>query len=113
MRRFLRNIARKVSDFFRGTVRIVGSLFGVKWHGEWVYDSLLMAGWIFLLGLPLGALLFSAEMFSIGLWLTIVLTVLMIVNMDDALLLMSNYLSYGVDGVVEGDENLPTGETNA
>ena len=94
----LKSLTQRISNFFRGATHVVGSLIGVKWRGEWCAGGLITSGWVFLIGAPVGMLFFGAEIFSLTLWMCIVLSVLMIVNMDDALNMMSNYLTYGVDG---------------
>jgi hypothetical protein len=95
-------IADKASAFTRGTLRVIGTLIGVKWKGEWTAEGLCIAGWIFMLGIPAGMLILGAS-FSLELWLMIILMILIITNLDDALLQMHNYLTYGVDGEVVGD----------
>ena len=92
-----RRIVDKISNFFRGSLHIIGTLTGVKWKGEWSAEGTFIAGWIFIVGIPVGMLLISPS-FPITGWLLIVLTVLMITNLDDALVMMSNYLTYGVNG---------------
>ena len=93
----LSRIAQKLSNFFRGSLHIIGSLVGVKWRGEWSAEGLVIAGWTFTVGIPVGMLLFGTSFPVIG-WLLAIITVLMIVNLDDALVMMSNYLTYGIDG---------------
>ena len=93
----MKKILRRISNFFRGAAHIAGTLVGVKWKGEWTYEGLVIAGWIFLLGVPFGILV-AGPAFSLLAWLISVLIVLMIINLDDALVMMSNYLTYGIDG---------------
>jgi len=97
---YIRNLISRTCDFFRGTLHVVGTLIGIKWTGEWGAQGLVIAGWTFLIGIPVGMLLLGPTTFSLAGWLFTVLTVLMITNMDDALIMMSNYLTYGVDGEV-------------
>jgi len=84
---------------------VAGTLVGVKWKGKWTAEPLIISGWIFLFGVPVGVLV-AGSYFSLGVWLATVLMVLMIVNIDDALLQMSNYATYGVDGEVETYEEV-------
>ena len=93
-----KNLIKRISNGFRGTIHVIGSLFGVKWKGEWCAQGLITTGWVFLIGIPIGMLLVGAEIFSVSLWLGFVLLALMIVNIDDSLNMMSNYITYGVDG---------------
>jgi hypothetical protein len=79
---------------------VAGTLIGIKWKGKWTHDSLIAAGWTFLIGLPLGVLLFGS-LFSLELWLFIIIFILMLANLDDALIQTCNFLQYGVDGEVE------------
>ena len=103
----MRKLITKISNFFRGACHVIGTLLGIKWIGEWRAGGLLMASWIFIAGIPVGLLLIGPGTFSISAWLAAVLLVLMIVNIDDALLMMSNYLTYGVNGeIVEPYEKL-------
>ena len=103
--RFLKKATSYIANMFRGTVWVIGTLLGVKWRGEWGAEGLIIAGWIFFLGIPAGMLLFGPTTFHIGIWLLTVLLILMITNVDDALVQMSNYLTYGVDGT-----KIPYGE---
>jgi len=93
-------IIKRITNFFRGTLHIVGTLIGVKWRGEWGAEGLVLAGWIFLVGIPVGILFLGPMTFSINTWLAITLIILMITNMDDALIMMNNYITYGVNGEV-------------
>lgn len=90
-------ILEKISNFFRGSIHVVGTLIGVRWIGEWSIEGLFIAGWIFTIGIPVGILIFGTTFPVMG-WLAIVLITLMITNLDDALVMMSNYLMYGVNG---------------
>ncbi len=94
----IKSLVKYISNFFRGFTHVVGSLLGIKWRGEWDPQGIILAGWVFLIGTPVGMLIIGAETFSIGMWLTLVVLILMLANMDDALTMMSNYLTYGVDG---------------
>jgi len=104
------SLITRVCNFFRASIRVIGTLFGAKWHGQWNYESSTIAGWIFFLGVPFGALILG-EAFSLAVWLAIVLITLFIINIDDALLQMSNYITYGVDGEVEPYEKVKENET--
>lgn len=79
---------------------VAGTLVGVKWKGRWNYDPLIIAGWTFLLGLPIGMLLLGS-LFSLELWLFLIIFALILANLEDALKQTNNYLQYGVDGEVE------------
>lgn len=94
----IKRITSYISNTVRGTIWVLGTLIGVKWKGEWGAEGLIMAGWIFLFGIPAGMLLLGPSTFHAGLWLLAVLLILMITNVDDALVQMSNYLTHGVDG---------------
>jgi len=99
----IKRFCKKISNFLRGTVKVIGTLIGVKWTSKWNYDSLAIAGWVFILGFPFGVIALG-QSFSLFVWLAIVATTLMLINIDDALLQMTNYLTYGVDGEVEAYE---------
>jgi hypothetical protein len=92
-------ITEKIGTTFRGCLYICGTLIGVKWKGQWDYESLAITAWIFLLGLPIGTMMLGSA-FSLSTWFLGVLICLMLVNIDDALIQMSNYIMFGVDGEV-------------
>ena len=102
----MRKLLTKFCNFCRGAIRVAGTLIGIKWKGTWCFDSLIIAGWVFVLGLPVGMLLFG-QTFSLGVWATLILLIMLIVNIDDALVQMSNFLTYGVDGVIDDGEVAP------
>ena len=91
----------KICNFFRGALKVTGTLIGIKWKGKWSYESLAIAGWIFILGTPVGALILGTNTFSLGLWFLLIIIGLMIVNIDDAATQLKNYIKYGVDGLEE------------
>ena len=93
----MRKLIEKISNFFRGSLHVIGTLFGIKWKGKWMADGLFIAGWIFVVGIPVG-MLFIGPWFSIFGWMIMIMLLLIITNIDDALVMMSNYLTYGVNG---------------
>lgn len=97
-----RRLARKVSNFARGAVIVIGTLFGVKKVEEDKFNStgLATAGWVFMLGIPVGLVLLGPQ-FPMLTWLALVMCVLMLVNLDDALLLTAKFAEDGVDGLVQ------------
>lgn len=80
----------------------MGRLLGVRRVSPEKLDGsrLVTAGWVFMLGIPMGLVLLGTQ-FPISTWLVIVLGLLAIVNLDDALLLTSQFAEHGVDGEIE------------
>lgn len=73
-----------VSRIVTGTVLTIGSLVGVyNLHGELKSHRLLMAGMTFIIGLPIGVILFGVE-FNIFYWLTICIIGLFLMNLHSA-----------------------------
>jgi hypothetical protein len=105
MKRLLRKLVRKCSNFTRGVLLVFGRLLGIKRDGPHRYDTgqLTTAAWIFFLGIPIGLILTGTE-FPLWIWAAIVLGVLAISNADPAMMLVARIAEDGVDGVVEEEE---------
>lgn len=65
----------------------------------WRFDGAIMAGWVYLLGMPLGAIIMGPA-FSILLWSVIVVVITALVNADDALY----YTLWLKENNVDGEE---------
>jgi len=80
------DIKTKVKNIFL----VIGRLLGIKVGASGLdYTQGTTSFWITALGIPLGFLLFGAG-FSISIWIAINLCLLMTINLDASLLLMSN-----------------------
>lgn len=91
----------KLSYFVRCCLHILGRCIGIKKDlREWRFDGLIMAGWVFVLGLPLGAMVVGSG-FSIFLWALIVLLATLIVHADDAIHYLAWLQEYTLDGEVK------------
>jgi hypothetical protein len=96
----MKRLLDRISEATRGIVTIIGRLFGIKEKGGLVDSSrFLTAGWVFLLGVPVGLILFGTA-FPISIWFSSVIGILMLANLDEALILLSSYLGYWMDGVI-------------
>lgn len=96
MRSFIKHGITRLSHFASSVVTIMARLFGVQKKTDG-YDSsqLSSAVWIFMLGIPAGLFAIGAE-FPIALWAAIVFGILMLVNLDDALMLTAAYAEQGI-----------------
>ena len=101
------NTVNKVSNLIRSTIIIGGTLLGLRYDKErkrWQYSQLESAGWIFLLGLPIGLVVFG-ELFSIIIWALMVFIILAISNIDTVIAVIPELYKYGPDGeVIEKEE---------
>ena len=75
---------------------VLGSLFGIKTaeKGKLNADQLFTAGWVFLFGSPVIIILFGA--INLPVWAAVILTCLMLVNLDEALMLFYLFSEHGV-----------------
>jgi len=99
MNQFLKRITNRISNFGKGTLKVIARLFGVEEdHRENRYNSygLQSAIWIFAIGTPIGMLLFGGASFSMSIWLGIVFGTLAVVNLDETLVLAGRFLRFGV-----------------
>jgi len=95
-------IAKKTSAFLRGVLYSLRSLLGIKPSKDGLdYSAPAAAIWVFVIGIPVGMLLFGNEAFMVSVWFLIVLGMLILMNLDDTVQMISNFFSYGVDGVVK------------
>jgi hypothetical protein len=86
----MKRISQKISEKFRRFVTVVARLIGLKRiPGGWDTKQIVIGGWLFLAGLPIGLLTFG-NYFSLFIWLGIVIAGLTIANLDDALLLVTD-----------------------
>jgi hypothetical protein len=67
---------------------------------EWKFDGLITAGWVFLLGLPIGTIVLGSS-FSLLLWSIIVVITTMLVNADDAIYFVLWLKENNLDGEVK------------
>jgi hypothetical protein len=71
-----------------------------KTQTEWRFDGLITAGWVFLLGLPIGTIVLGSS-FSLLLWSIIVVITTMLVNADDTLYYVFWLQENNLDGEVK------------
>jgi hypothetical protein len=71
---------------------------------EWRFDGLITSGWVFILGLPIGAMVVGPS-FSLALWAIIIVIVTIMVNFDDARHLAQWMEENNIDGEVEEEVN--------
>jgi len=92
----------KVSNYIQSIILVAGRLVGIQRINPDKADSskLVTAGWIFILGIPVGLILLGPE-FPMLIWLSIVLGLLMLVNLDDSLILMSNIINNGLKATLQ------------
>ena len=100
-KRFIERIGKGVYSV--GYVILHG--LGVKKLGlnYWNYEGFLLAVWVFVLGLPVGALLFGTGFF-VSLWVAIVFALLLIVNFDEAMNVLYKIRKYGITNVDNNPE---------
>lgn len=99
--RLVMSLTKKISSFLRGTLYALRSLVGIRpKEGGFDYSAPAAAIWVFIVGIPVGMLLFGSETFMVSIWFTIVLGMLILMNLDDTVQMISNFISYGVDGVI-------------
>jgi hypothetical protein len=71
-----------ISNFFKKTIKFSGNLIGIKCIEERIdYNQLLTAGWIFIIGMPIGLIIFGSQ-FSIPVWLFIITIGLILYNIE-------------------------------
>ena len=88
LKRLLARLSIKTAHLFRNILSVSQELIGIRKNrreNQLDCDQLIRAGWIFLLGMPLGAMLIGVELFSVPFWAGCVLLVLMLINLDKAL----------------------------
>jgi hypothetical protein len=86
----MKRLSQKISERFQRFVTIVARLIGLKRTPEgWDTKQVIIGGWLFLAGLPIGLMLFG-NYFSLFIWLGVVLAGLTIANLDDTLLLIAS-----------------------
>jgi hypothetical protein len=91
----------KLSYFMRCCLHVAAKLVGVrKDPKQWRFDGLVTAGWVFLLGMPIGAMILGAA-FNLALWAIVVVAATAIVNADDALHLVLWLKENNLDGEVK------------
>lgn len=99
--RIILKVAKKISAFLRGTLYTLRSLVGIRpKEGGLDYSAPAAAIWVFVIGIPVGMLIFGSETFIVSIWFFIVLGMLVLMNLDDTVQMISNFMDYGVDGVV-------------
>ena len=76
----------RLCETLKNILYILGELVGcrISKDGSLNCDRIIMAGFIFIIGVPIG-MLFFGEMFTAPLWGTVVLVILAAANMDTAL----------------------------
>lgn len=93
----LRQVER-TCQLWRGIVRTVGTLFGIRQPGSNTYEfgQVTIACGVFLFGVPVG-LLFLGNSFNPVTWMAVVLGSLWLVNLDHALFTIATMVDYGVE----------------
>ena len=106
MIKFIKKVAQKISNIVRGAAYIIATLLGIHWQGSqgWNTEALIHTGIIFFVGTPVIMLFMGSELFSLALWLAILLSVLILMNLEDALLMTLNFIKYGVLGVISDEK---------
>lgn len=100
--RVVKFITKKISAFLRGTLYALRSLLGIRpKEGGLDYSAPAAAIWVFVIGIPVGMLVFGSEAFMVSVWFAVVLGMLVLMNLDDTVQMISNFASYGVDGVID------------
>ena len=96
-----KKLANKISRFFRGIFTVGATFLGIKRTDTGRYDlkQLYIAGSVTLFLIPIGMLIFQTS-FSLGALISIVLTLLCLVNLDRALMLVSLFAEQGVDEIL-------------
>lgn len=87
--RHLTKIFNKIPKVLRSLCCLFKTALGIKDNGDGTedYRSLTFAGWIFLLGIPTGTLLFGV--ISAEIWFLIVLGLLIMANIDSTIKVFS------------------------
>jgi hypothetical protein len=96
----------KLSYFIRRCLHIIARLMGAhKQPKGWRFDGLITSGWVFILGLPIGAMIVGSS-FSLALWAIVVVVMTIMVNFDDAVCLAQWMKQNNLDGEVEEKTNV-------
>ena len=103
MKRQLRKMAKKVSDFFRGLAEVTGILFGIRFKDDRMNtEQAFTAAVAFIFGVPIGMLFFGTS-FSAPILAAIILGCLFMVNLYMALLTISSFAEKGVGETLYGE----------
>lgn len=79
-----RRITTSISDYIQAIIIFGANLIGLKLvERRWDTSQLVIAGWCFLIGLPLG-FVFIGTSFSFMIWASIVISVLILSNIDNS-----------------------------
>ena len=80
----LKQVSEKVSTTVKAIINFGANLIGLRFiERRWDYNQLIIAGWCFLVGLPLG-FIFLGPAFSFIAWASTVIIVLIMSNLDYA-----------------------------
>lgn len=81
----LKQTIRNVSMTIKSIITAGANLVGLRLiERRWDYTQLAIAGWCFLVGLPLG-FVFLGSIFSVAAWAAIIFITLILSNLDHAL----------------------------
>lgn len=79
-KRAIKGLINRISYIIKSTTNIGANLIGLRCiERRWDYSQLVITGWVFLLGLPIG-FIFLGTLFSFPTWTTIVTSTLILYN---------------------------------